>query len=245
MKKLFLTLLVLAASAGLAVPLSGCGKAQKVETLPPGVYYRQAIYDSNHHDYIGAEKNFKSLIENYPSYKKTELAELKLGDAYYLSGKYIEAEGAYIGFVNLHPRSSYAPFAMYYAGMSEYGRMENPGRNQHPLTKAKSLFEQLISNYPSSKYSLKGFKYIALIDDKLAENEFFSGLYYYNASLFKPASYMFKEVFREYPKTGEAPKAVYYLILCYEKLGNKKMAARYKAVLLKKYPETGYAKKLR
>ncbi len=239
---LFLTAGVI--TLAFSVMLSGCGKNVKKSVLPPDVYYRKALYDSHSHNYNGAAKNFKALIENYPSYRRTKKAELKLGDVYYLEGKYIEAQGAYLDFIHLHPRSKYAPFAMFYEAMSFYKRKEAVGRNQNPLKHAKKTLEKLISKYPYSKYSKKAFKYIRLIDIKLSENTFFTGLYYYNASFWKPAIYIFKTVLKQYGSKNVPviPKTLYYLAVCYKNIGNKKMEAHYISILKTKYPQSRYAR---
>ena len=240
---ILLTTAVILTSA-FSVMLSGCGKNVKKNILPPDVYYQKAVHDSQNKNYQGAAKNFKSLIENYPSYRNTKKAELKLGDAYYLEGKYIEAQGAYLDFIHLHPRSKYVPFAMFYEAMSFYKRKEAVGRSQSPLKNAKATFEKLISKYPYSKYSKKAFKHIRLIDIKLSENTFFTGLYYYNASLWKPAIYMFKAVLKQYASKNVPiiPKTLYYIAACYKNTGNKKMEAHYMNILKAKYPQSPYAR---
>ncbi len=226
-----------------SIMLSGCGKNVKKNILPPGVYYNKAMRDSHNKNYSGASKNFKALIENYPAYGKTATAEIRLGDVYYLEGKYIESAGAYLDFIHLHPRSKYVPFAMYYEAMSFYKRKLAVGRNQSPLKNAKAVFEKLISDYPYSKYSKNAFKYIRFINIRLSENTFFTGLYYYNASLWKPAVYMFKTVLKQYgaDDVPVIPKTLYYLAVCYGRSGNKKLEARYMNILKTKYPKSRYA----
>ncbi|MHB8232320.1 MAG: outer membrane protein assembly factor BamD [bacterium] len=243
-RPLVLILSIIVIASAFSVFLTGCGKNVKKNILPPDVYYKKALFDSQNHNYSGAAKNFKALIENYPSYHNTKKAELKLGDAYYLEGKYIEAQGAYLDFIHLHPRSRYTPFAMFYEAMSFYKRKESPGRTQSPLKSAKTTFEKLISRYPYSKYSKKSFKYIKLIDIKLSENTFFTGLYYYNASLWKPAAYMFKTVLGQYESKGVPviPKTLYYLAVCYKHLNNKQMETHYMNILRTKYPQSKYAR---
>jgi len=241
---LVLIVFAIVITSAFSVLLSGCGKNVKKNLLPPDVYYQKALHDSQNKNYQGAAKNFKALIENYPSYRNTKKAELKLGDAYYLAGKYIEAQGAYLDFIHLHPRSKYVPFAMFYEAMSFYKRKEAVGRNQSPLKKAKAVFEKLISKDPYSKYSKKAFKYIRIIDIQLSENTFYTGLYYYNASIWKPAIYMFKTVLKQYASKNLPiiPKTLYYLAVCYKNIGNKKMEAHYMSILKTKYPQSPFAK---
>ncbi len=222
--------------------LTGCGRNIKKTAPSPDTYYKKAIYDSQKHNYSGATKNLKALIENYPSYVHVEDAELKLGDAYYLEKKFIEAQGAYTDFVYLHPGSKYVPFAMYYEAMSYYNRKEQIGRTQSPLINAKVAFEKLISMYPYSKYSKKAFKYIKIINVRLSENSFFTGLYYFNASLWKPAAYIFKTMLKQYAGLPIIPKTLYYLTICYGNLNNKKMENNYKNILREKYPQSKYTK---
>ncbi len=239
---LVIAIMAITISSASFILLTGCAKNVKKHILPPDVYYKKGIFYAQQHNYSGAAKNFKALIENYPTYHNAQKAELKLGDAYFLEGKFIEAQGAYMDFIHLHPRSKFTPFAMYYAAMSYYKRKQAIGRTQSPLKHAKLVFEELISKYPYSKYSKKAFKYIKIINMDLSENSFFTGLYYFNASLWKPAAYMFKVVLKQYPGTPIIPKTLYYLTMCYKNLNDKKMESYYKNTLRENYPQSKYAK---
>jgi outer membrane protein assembly factor BamD len=225
--------------------LSGCAvKNTKKKILPSDVYYKKALYYAHERNYNMAAKNFKSLITNYPSYSNTKKAELKLADVYYLGGKYIEAEAAYHYFIMIHPRSKHIPYALFYNGMSYYKQIESIGRNQKPIKKAKLEFEKLISKFPYSKYSKKAFKLIRLINIHLSENTFFTGLYYFNAGMWKQAAYMYKVVLNKYQGLPIIPKTLYYIIVCYKNLNNKKMEQRYKEFLLSHYPSSVYTKRV-
>lgn len=224
--------------------LSGCAVKNTKKIFPPGVYYKKGLYYSHENNYSMAAKNFKALITNYPSYKNTKKAELKLSDVYYLGGKYIEAEAAYHYFIMLHPRSKHVPFALFYSGMSYYKQIESVGRTQRPIEKAKLIFEKLISKYPYSKYSKKALKLIKLINIHLSENAFFRGLYYFNAGMWKQAAYMYKIVLDQYQGLPIIPKALYYIVVCYRNLNNKKMELKYKELLLSQYPLSIYAKRV-
>lgn len=238
---LVLILLLTAAVSMLSFFLTACGKNVKNNTLPPGVYYKKALNEAHNRNYTGAAKDFKNLIENYPAYRNTVKAELKLGDVYYLNGKYIEAQGAYSDFITLHPRSEYVSFAMFYEAMSFYKRKQAVGRTQSSLRQAKIVFEKLISNYPYSKHSKKAMEYIKKINIYLSENTFFTGLYYYNASMWKPAIYMFKIVLKQYPGLPVVPKTLHYLVICYKNVNDKKAENHYLRLLKEKYPHSKYA----
>ncbi len=225
--------------------LSGCAsKNIKKKILPPQVYYKKALYEAKNKNYSEAAKNFKSLITNYPSYRNTRKAELKLGDIYYLAGKYIEAGGAYTDFLVLHPRSKEVPFAMFYIGMSHFKRILAVGRSQNQAKKAKTEFEKLISKYPSGKFSKKAMKLIKIINIHLSKNTFFTGLYYFNAGMWEHAAYMFKVVLTQYKGLPIIPKDLYYIYICYNNLNNKIEANKYKNILLSNFSESVYAKRI-
>ncbi len=238
--------IIVVAVLSMSFLLPGCATNNKStkKLLPPGVYYKKARYYSLKKNYPQAAKNFKELISNYPSYRYTKMAEVKLADIYYLEGKYIEAGAAYLDFIKLHPRAKSVPFAMYYTGVSYYKRIEPVGRTQTAAKKAKQEFEKLVSKYPSSKYSKKALKLIKLIDIHLSKNTFFTGLYYFNAGMWKQAAYIYKIVLKQYHDLPIIPKTLYYLVLCYRSLNNQKMELKYKHLLLTKYPLTVYAKRL-
>jgi outer membrane protein assembly factor BamD len=224
--------------------LSGCASKNTKKILPPQVYYKKALYEAKNKNYSAAAKNLKSLITNYPSYRNTRKAELKLGDIYYLAGKYIEAVGAYTDFLVLHPRSKEAPFAMFYIGMSHYKRIMGVGRSQNQAKKAKAEFEKLISKYPYSTFSKEALKLIKIINIHLSKNTFFTGLYYFNAGMWKQAAYMYKIVLKQYKGYPIVPKDLYYLYMCYSNLKNKTKANKYKEILISHFPESIYSKRI-
>ncbi|MCL4542370.1 MAG: outer membrane protein assembly factor BamD [Deltaproteobacteria bacterium] len=236
-----ISIMALTISSASFILLTGCAKNIKKHMLPPDVYYKKGLFYARQHNYSKSVKNFKALIENYPTYRNAQKAELKLGDAYFLGGKFIEAAGAYMDFIHLHPRSKFIPLAMYYAAMSYYKRKQATGRTASPLRHAKIILEELASKYPYSTYSKKALKYIKIINVDLSKNSFFAGLYYFNASLWKPAAYIFKNVLKRYPGTPVIPETLYYLAVCYRNLNDKKTESYYKNILRKNYPQSKYA----
>ncbi len=246
MKKLNIAVLVaiFVSIISFSFMLSGCASKITKKFLPPRVYYKKALYEAKNKNYSAASKNFKTLITNYPSYRNTRKAELKLGDVYYFAGKYIEAAGAYTDFLVLHPRSKEAAFAMFYIGMSHFKRIMAVGRSQNQAKKAKAEFEKLISKYPYSKFSKGSLKLIKLINIHLSKNTFFTGLYYFNAEMWKQAAYMFKIVLKQYKGYPIIPKDLYYIYICYKNLNNNTEADKYKEMLLSHFSGSIYTKRI-
>ena len=88
--------------------LSGCGIIDYF-FLPPPEDTAQELYEGandamQEKNYSQAAQYYTKLKDNFPFSPYTVEAELSLGDAFFLDGKYPEAAEAYKEFESLHPR---------------------------------------------------------------------------------------------------------------------------------------------
>ena len=97
--------------------LSGCGIIDYF-FLPPPEDTAQELYDGandamQEKNYSQAAQYYTKLKDNFPFSPYTVEAELSLGDAFFLDGKYPEAAEAYKEFESLHPRHEAIPYVLY------------------------------------------------------------------------------------------------------------------------------------
>lgn len=102
--------------------LSGCGIIDYF-FLPPPEDTAQELYEGandamQEKNYSQAAQYYTKLKDNFPFSPYTVEAELSLGDAFFLDGKYPEAAEAYKEFESLHPRHEAIPYVLYQVGMS-------------------------------------------------------------------------------------------------------------------------------
>jgi outer membrane protein assembly factor BamD len=162
-------------------------------------------------DYADAAVLFQQLKDQYPQSRYAMLAELRLGDAYYLNAKYIEAYGAYDSFTDRHPMNDAVPYALYQKGMCWFQRMNGIDRDQSPTIQAINDFAYLVEIYPDSRYSTMAHARVAEAMNSLAGHEFYVGEYYFKRKDYAAAMRRFRGLVRAYPDSGYHPRAFTYI----------------------------------
>jgi outer membrane protein assembly factor BamD len=162
-------------------------------------------------DYVEAAELFQQLKDQYPQSRYAMLAELRLGDAYYLNAKYIEAYGAYDSFTDRHPMNDAVPYALYQKGMCWFQRMNGIDRDQTPTLQAINDFAYLVEVYPDSRYSTMAHARMAEAMNSLAGHEFYVGEYYFKRKDYAAAMRRFRGLIRAYPDSGYHPRAFNYI----------------------------------
>lgn len=162
-------------------------------------------------DYKTAAELWQQLKDQYPYSKYATLGELKLGDALYLQGKYIEALGAYEDFERLHPENDAVSYAVYQQGMCHYQRMHGIDRDQTPTIQAIQTLARLIETYPDSQYAAMGRARIAEAQNNLAGHEFYVGEFYYKRKDYAASMNRFMGLLQYYPDSGYHQRALNYI----------------------------------
>ncbi|MDR0356406.1 MAG: outer membrane protein assembly factor BamD [Deltaproteobacteria bacterium] len=162
-------------------------------------------------DYKEAAQLFQQLRDQYPYSRLAVLADLRLGDAYYLDGKYIEAFAAYKAFEERHPTNDAIPYALYQEGMCHFMQMKGVDRDQTPSVIAIRTFANLVESYPDSKYAAMAKARIAEAQNNLAGHEFYIGEFYYKRKDYSAALNRFKGIITYYPDSGYHQRAINYI----------------------------------
>lgn len=108
----------------------------------------QAAYDAAFKtlrggDYVGASREFRKFIEQYPDHPLTSNAFYWLGESYYVTTNYKVALEAFQHLLNQFPQSEKAPDALLKVGYCQLELKQAPA--------AKATLESVVSKYPSSK----------------------------------------------------------------------------------------------
>lgn len=95
---------------------------------------------------------YHKVAHNYPEYKKRETAHWQEGYAYYRDRRYEKAADAYIALAKSDSTSAFAPRGLYWAGKAFH--------KKNLMDKARTLYRQVIDQYPSSYYAYKAMKHL-------------------------------------------------------------------------------------
>jgi len=214
--------LFLAVSAG-----AGCGSAND----PLGADIRKELGVTK----TSAEETKDSVERNYDP-----RVILKRAEALYQNGDYIEAVGEYQHFLDLHPLHEWADYAQLKMGMSYFRQFVTIDRDPEPVQKAIESFQKLLTTYPNTKYAEEAKKNIAVCRERLAQNQYYVGRFYYKKGAYPAAIYRFEQLLVLYPDDPVAADSLYYLALSYEGQGKDGQAASRLENLISKYPDSPY-----
>jgi outer membrane protein assembly factor BamD len=164
-------------------------------------------------DYAEAATIYQQIKDQYPYSRYALLAELKLGDANFLNGKYIEAFGAYRSFEELHPTNDAVPYAIYQQGMCHFMRMNGIDRDQTPTLLTIQTLARLIESFPGSQYSNLAKAKIAEAQNNLAGHEFYIGEFYFKRKDYQAAMNRFRGLIEAYPDSGYHQRAINYIAM--------------------------------
>ncbi|MGL4209075.1 MAG: outer membrane protein assembly factor BamD [Candidatus Adiutrix sp.] len=177
----------------------------------PQIMARDAQERMDADDYKSAVTLWRQLKDQYPYSRYAALAELKLGDALFLQGKYIEAMAAYEDFERLHPDNDAVAYAVYQQGMCQYMRMQGIDRDQTPTILAIQTFARLIDTFPTSQYATMAKARIAEAQHILAGHEFYVGEFYYKRKDYEAAINRFMGLLQYYPDSGYHQRSLNYI----------------------------------
>jgi outer membrane protein assembly factor BamD len=235
-KRFIIVLLALCCFSGCSL-LDIFSKKETVKNTPEALYARGAaeFQKSNYyHNYKKAREYFMRVKEEYPLHNLAILAEIGIADCHYSDKEYLEAESAYSDFITLHPTNENVPYALYQMGMCHYNQIEAIDRDQTAAIKAKKELEKLVSRYPDSKFATMAEKLIRECKQKLAEQEFYVGQFYFKQKKYQAALARFETVARDYANVGLDYKAEYFINETKAKIAEEEKLKKAKEEKLKK-----------
>jgi len=201
----------------LTVSVTGCAwwkdlwsRKQMTKGTPEALYQAGvAAYQDGR--YKRAVEYFTRLKEENPLHPMALQAEIGIGDAHFSDEEYAEAELAYTDFINLHPTNENNPYVHYQLGMCHYKQTTTIDRDQTETVKAVREFERLMARYPSSKFAFMAEQKLRECKQKLAEQEFYIGEFYFKQGKYAAALKRFQTVAKNYPNLGLDYKVKTYL----------------------------------
>ncbi|MDR2444197.1 MAG: outer membrane protein assembly factor BamD [Deltaproteobacteria bacterium] len=162
-------------------------------------------------DYAEAAQLWQQLRDQYLASPYSMLGALRLGDAYYLNEKYIEAANAYDTFEKRFPLSDAIPYVLYQKGMSYYQQMMGIDRDQTPAVQTVRILGSLVETYPDDKYAAMAKARIAEAQNNMAGHEFYVGEFYFKRKDYRAAMNRFMGLITYYPDSGYHHRAYNYI----------------------------------
>ncbi len=224
----------------LLILLPACDPTIVASPRSADYYFKEGETFFDRQLYDDAVASWKKVRDSYYSPELNKLAELKIAEAQYLAGEYIEAASNYSAFLKEHPRDDRIPDVLYFLGMSYYKQMLSKDREQTPTQKALQTFRRLLKEYPKSKRAETVGFLAQRCRNRLAEHEVYVGRFYLRTGHYQAAINRLKGILDKYPNYYYRDEAFFYLGTAYLKLQKKKEAADAFNTLFDQFPNSRY-----
>ena len=198
-------------------------------------------------EWTEAAKFFAFVKARFPYSKYAVLAELRLADALFGAGSYLEAVDAYKLFLKFHPThemvtNGYAPFRIgeaYYKMLPDDWFLVPPSYEKDPSATLDAARElgSFLRKYPRSAYVPKAKEMYAKAAKSLASHEWYVARFYWDRDRPMGTVLRLRTLLDRYPGVGYDEEALWLLGRAYLRVGRPKDARTTFERLVSKYPQ--------
>ena len=222
--------------------VTGCKSREGREgpMTDPQVVYERAKRALNQGDYPFAIRVYEALMARYPFAAETRQSRLDVIYAYYKAGESDSAIDAADTFIRENPTHPRIDYAWYLKGLTDFERMPNflerwfrVDLNQRPPSQARrsfAAFATVVEQFPNSEYAHDSRRRMVYLRNRLADYEIAVARYYVNRGAFVAAAQRAKTTVEEFDGSPAVREALEILVLCYEKMELKELAAQTRAM---------------
>jgi outer membrane protein assembly factor BamD len=211
----------------LTVFLSACGLKRhpyenpitKETQQPDKVLFDKAIHDMEHSRYEIARLTLQTLINTYDTSEYLAKAKLAIADSWYREGGahgLAQAEAEYKDFILFYPQMEESAEAQEKVCDIHYRQMDKPDRDNNHALRAQEECQQLLKQFPNSKFAKQTEQKLRNIQETLADSEYRVGAFYHQRGSFPAAANRLRDVAEQYPLYSRADEALYLLGQNYE-----------------------------
>ena len=222
------------------VGLGGCASTGETKEDAEAVFKdaEDAFKDGR---YLMAIEKYRDLRARYPYSQRAVESELRVADAHFALENFIEAEGAYEIFRELHPGNEKVEYAYFQIALCHFNQIpSSTARDLSAAHRALEAFEDLWQKFPSSQYVPKAKEYYAEARRKLAEHENYVAEFYFQRRHYLSASYRYAALLADYSGLGMDEQALFNLGKSYFEIRMYSNAQDALTRLMKDYPETTF-----
>lgn len=231
------------------IAASGCSLLRSRPSSEPNAtaeaLFEEGVNAFNNKRYLLAIDRFQRVKTEFPFSPQVTEAELKIAEAHYLNKQYPEAIAAFKEFQALHPKNENIPFVLYRLGLAHLDQFTSIDRDQKNTEIAKSYFETVVKEHPSSPYAAQAQEKLQKSLEYLAEREFYVASFYLREKKYRAAIDRLEGILKHYRNTRTAEKALYYLADSYRQEKNTVRAGLAYQAILHHYPESAFAQEAR
>ncbi len=193
----------------IGIILFGCSGSKDISMMSPeeGLAYAMELY--NDEDYQYSQKEFQSLVLQYPGSTITDDAQYYLGMSYYQDGQYLLAAYEFSKLIRDIRGSEFVSMSQFMLAESYYQLSPPYPLDQTYTKKAIAEFQSFIEFFPIDPKVEEAERKIFELNLKLAEKKFNSARIYEKMEYYNAAMDYYTRVYETYHDTEFAPKALY------------------------------------
>jgi outer membrane protein assembly factor BamD len=202
----------------------------------PAQVYERAHRALIQGDYPLAIKIYEALMARYPFAAETRQSRLDVIYCYYRAGETESAIDAADTFIRENPTHPRIDYAWYLKGLTDFEHLPNflerwfrIDLNKRPPTQARrsfTAFATVVEQYPNSDYAHDARRRMVYLRNRLAEYEIDVARYYVERGAYVAAAQRAKVSIEEFDGAPSTQEALEIMILCYDKMELKELAAQ-------------------
>ncbi len=193
--------------------------------------YNEGLKEFNRGDIFFAAKKFNEVELLYPQSAWAPRSTLMAAYVYYSQLYFNEAIIELERFLDKYKNHKNTDYAYYLLAICHYNQIVDEKKDLGEILKAKTYFQIIIKDFPSTDFAEDSKFKLELIDEILASKELYLANYYLDREKWIPAMNRFKKIVNDYDTTIYIEEALYRLVELNYKLGLTDEAQKYAAVL--------------
>lgn len=225
--------------------VSCSGKEINYKAMSDLQLYNQGNIEIKNKEYSTAANTLLLIETNYPYSNLVSKSWLNLGYAYYMNKKYADAISVYEKFLKFYPTNRQVPYIKYMIAICYYDQMNPMNKDQTATKMALKKMTNLAKNYPNSVYSNDVKAKISIAFNALASKEMIIAKTLMNKKNIIAALNRYQTVITEYDKSIFTPEALFRIAEIYEMIEEPKQSQNIKQILIKNYPTSIWAEKIK
>ena len=193
--------------------------------------YNEGLKEFNKGDVFFAAKKFNEVELLYPQSIWAPRSTLMAAYVYYSQLYFNDAIVELERFLDKYKNHKNTDYAYYLLAVCHYNQIVDEKKDLGEILKAKTYFQIIINDYPSTDFAEDSRFKLELIEEILASKELYLANYYLDREKWIPAMNRFQIIVKDYDTTIYIEEALYRLVELNYKLGLIDEAQKYAALL--------------
>lgn len=230
--------------AALALVLAACAKELPPDLAPGDLYRigREAHAERNWQRAIDALQRF---LTQDPGNPRSDSAQYLIADSYFNQKQYLTAAAEFLRLAESRPAASLADDSRYRACEAYAKLSPRPELDQEYTVQAIGECRSVRLLYPNSPYAEPAARQMQELTNKLARKVYLNADYYYRRKAYDSAIVYLEHLIENFRGAAVEPAALFRLQELYSRLGYSQEAEQARQRLLREYPDSAEAQRLR